>query len=176
VIHSFFVPAFRVKRDVLPDRFTELWFRPTVAGRFHLFCAEFCGTDHSRMHGVVYAMKPEDYARWLQSGAQQPSLASVGATKFGEFGCRGCHDEKSSVRAPDLAGLFGRSIPLADGRWVTVDEGYLRSSMLQPNADIAAGYAAIMPSYAGRLSEQDILELVAYLKSLGTASAQGVGS
>ncbi len=172
VIHSFFVPAFRVKRDVVPGRYTELWFQPTVAGVYHLFCAEYCGTDHSRMHGRIVVMEPEDYARWLQSGAPQPSLASLGEAKFRTLGCSGCHDAPAStVHAPQLVGLYGRTIPLASGRWVTVDERYVRTSILRPNDDVAAGFEAVMPAYEGRLDEQDLLELVVYIKSLSSEAA-----
>ncbi len=169
VIHSFYVPAFRIKRDVLPGRYTELWFKPTVVGDYHLFCAEYCGTDHSRMHGRVVVMQPDDYARWLQSGTANQSIASVGEAKFSTLGCAGCHDSAgSAVHAPDLAGLYGRTVPLADGRWVKADERYLRDSILLPSAEVTAGYEPIMPAYEGRLSEQDLLELVVYVKSLAS--------
>jgi cytochrome c oxidase subunit 2 len=166
VIHSFFVPAFRVKRDVLPGRYTLLWFKPTRDGTFHLFCAEYCGTDHARMHGGIVVMERQDYARWLASGTPQRTLANRGAEKFRALGCSGCHEPGASVHAPNLAGLYGRTVPLTDGRFVTVDERYVRDSILLPTQDIAAGYPAVMPSFATTVSEEDLVELVAYIKSL----------
>jgi cytochrome c oxidase subunit 2 len=167
VIHSFYVPAFRVKQDVLPDRYTQLWFTATRAGTYHLFCAEFCGTDHSRMRGAVVAMAPADYARWLQAHAGT-GLAAQGAALFRQLGCSGCHDPQSGVHAPRLEHLYGRAVPLADGSQVRADERYLHDAILLPKKEIAAGYAPIMPSYEGRIGEEDVLALVAYLKSRGT--------
>jgi len=167
VIHSFYVPAFRVKQDVLPDRYTQLWFTATQAGTFDLFCAEFCGTDHSRMGGRVIAMPPADYARWLHAHAGV-GLAAQGAALFRQLGCSGCHDPQSGVHAPDLNNLYGHSVPLSDGSQVLADERYLHDSILLPKKQIAAGYAPIMPSFAGRIGEEDVLALVAYLKTRGT--------
>lgn len=164
VIHSFYVPAFRVKQDVLPGRYTELWFDPTETGTFDLFCAEFCGTDHSRMGGKVVVMTPADYAAWLR-GHAHAGLAEQGAVLFRSAGCSGCHDPQSGVHAPDLYHLYGRIVPLADGKQVQVDDRYLHDSIMLPQLQVAAGYAPIMPSYQGRLSESDALALIAYLKS-----------
>jgi cytochrome c oxidase subunit 2 len=164
VIHSFYVPAFRVKQDVLPDRYTELWFTATKAGTFHLFCAEFCGTDHSRMGGTVVVQAPADYARWLHANPGV-GLAAQGSALFRRFGCSGCHDPQSGVHAPDLDGLYGSTVPLADGSQVRADERYLHDSIMLPNSQVAAGYPAIMPSYQGRIDESEVLALVAYLKS-----------
>jgi cytochrome c oxidase subunit 2 len=166
VIHSFYVPAFRVKRDVVPGRFAVLWFTATRSGEYHLLCAEYCGTDHSRMGGRIVVLEPDAYARWLESGAHESSLASRGAAKFQSFGCSGCHVGGAAVHAPDLSHLYGRTIPLADGTFVRVDEGYLRDSILLPSKEIAAGYADQMPSFAGRATEEDLLELIEYVKSL----------
>jgi cytochrome c oxidase subunit II len=166
VIHSFFVPGFRLKRDVVPGMFTILWFTPTVNGEYHLFCSEYCGTDHSRMGGRVVVMEPQAYAHWLASGNHEPSLATSGEAKFRAFGCSGCHSAGAAVHAPDLANLYGRTIPLANGQFVQVDERYLRDSILLPGSELAAGYPNIMPSFAGRVSEQDLLELIAYIKSM----------
>jgi cytochrome c oxidase subunit 2 len=171
VIHSFYVPAFRVKRDVVPGRFAILWFTPDRTGEYRLFCAEYCGTDHSRMDGRVVVMEPNAYARWLSAGTPQPSLVSLGQAKFRSYGCSGCHEGNTVIHAPQLEGLYGRVIPLADGRFVRVDEQYLRDSILLPARDIAAGYADDMPSFAGQVSEQDLLELIAYIKSLATQGA-----
>ena len=176
VIHSFYMPAFRIKRDVVPGQFATIWFAPTRTGDFHLFCAEYCGTDHSRMGGQIIVMEPEVYAKWLAGGTREPSLASRGAADFRAFGCSGCHDAHSVIHAPDLNNLYGRTVPLASGQFVTVDERYVRDSILQPSRDIAAGYADDMPSFAGRVSEQQLVELIAYIKSLAaTGSADQKG-
>jgi cytochrome c oxidase subunit II len=171
VIHSFYVPAFRVKRDVLPGHFAVLWFTPTRSGEYHLLCAEYCGTDHSRMGGRIVVLEPEIYARWLEGGSHVASLASRGAAKFRSFGCSGCHLGDAAVHAPKLSHLYGRTIPLADGSFVRVDERYLRDSILLPGKEIAAGYADQMPSFSGRASEQDLLELIEYIKSLAAEDA-----
>jgi cytochrome c oxidase subunit 2 len=171
VIHSFYMPAFRIKRDVVPGQFATVWFAPTSAGDYHLFCAEYCGTDHSRMGGRIIVMEPEMYARWLAAGGRESSLAARGAADFRAFGCSGCHDAHSRIHAPDLANLYGRTVPLASGRFVTVDERYVRDSILQPSRDIAAGYADDMPSFAGRVSEEQLVELIAYIKSLAGAGS-----
>ncbi|MCX7513258.1 cytochrome c oxidase subunit II [Frateuria sp. STR12] len=167
VIHSFYVPAFRVKQDVLPDRYTQLWFTATKAGTYHLFCAEFCGTDHSRMRGRVVAMAAGDYARWLQAHAGV-GLAAQGRALFRQLGCSGCHDPRAGVHAPDLDDLYGRTVPLADGSQALADERYLHDAILLPKKQIAAGYEPIMPSFEGRIGEEDVLALVAYLKTRGT--------
>jgi cytochrome c oxidase subunit 2 len=164
VIHSFYVPAFRVKQDVLPDRYTELWFSATKIGTFHLFCAEFCGTDHSRMGGSVVVQTPADFSQWLRAHAGT-GLAAQGAALFRRFGCSGCHDPQSGVHAPDLDDLYGSTVPLADGSQVRADERYLHDAIMLPKSQIAAGYAPIMPSYQDRIDESDVLALVAYLKS-----------
>jgi len=167
VIHSFYVPAFRVKQDVLPDRYTQLWFTATQAGTYHLFCAEFCGTDHSRMRGQVIAMAPADYARWLHAHAGI-GLVAQGEKLFRQLGCSGCHEPQSGVHAPDLYNLYGHTVPLADGSQALADERYLHDSIMLPKKQVAAGYAPIMPSFAGRIGEEDVLALVAYLKTRGT--------
>ena len=166
VIHSFYVPAFRLKRDVLPGRYEELSFTPTRSGEYHLFCSEYCGTDHARMGGQIIVMEPQAYARWLASGGSQVSLAKLGAAKFRSLGCSGCHAPGAAVRAPSLEHLYGATIPLANGRFVRVDERYVRDAMLLPGTEIAAGYEDRMPSYAGRVSEEEVLEIIEYLKSL----------
>lgn len=167
VIHSFYVPAFRVKQDVLPGRYTELWFTATKTGTFDLYCAEFCGTDHSRMGGRVVVMAPTVFAQWLQ-GHAGTGLAVQGAALFRRLGCSGCHDPRSGVHAPDLDGLYGSTVALADGSRVRADERYLHDSITLPQSQVAAGYAPVMPSYQGRIDESDLLALVAYLKSRGT--------
>jgi cytochrome c oxidase subunit 2 len=168
-IHSFFVPAFRLKQDVLPGRYTEMWFTPTKAGRFHLFCAEYCGTDHSRMRGDVVVLEPPDFARWLDAHRGAPDMAARGEGLFRQFGCSGCHGENAVVHAPNLAGLFGKPVPLSDGSTVIADERYVRDSILVPAKEVAAGYAPIMPSFAGQIDDDQILDLIAYIKSLADA-------
>jgi cytochrome c oxidase subunit 2 len=168
VIHSFFVPAFRLKRDVLPDRYTTFWFQATKPGTYSLFCAEFCGADHSRMRGRVVVMEPKGYQDWLAGQDVGASPAVQGRALFTAYGCSGCHAAGSSVHAPRLEGLFGRPVHLSDGRTVLVDDNYIRDSILLPRKQIAAGYEPIMPSFQGQASESDILKLIAYIKSLGT--------
>lgn len=166
VIHSFFVPAFRMKKDVLPGRYTETWFQPTKIGTFHLFCAEYCGSEHSRMTGRIVVLQQEDYARWLAAQPQGDGLAKEGETIFRARGCSGCHSQISQVHAPSLNGVYGRKVQLADGRSVKADEAYLRDSMLKPRRDVVAGFEPIMPSYAGVLSDGEIISLTAYIRSL----------
>lgn len=165
VIHSFFVPAFRVKRDVLPGRYVETWFQASKVGTYHLFCTEYCGTDHSRMIGGIVVQTPADYARWTAAQPQGDTLADQGKRLFVSMGCSGCHAGSQVVRAPSLAGLYGRPVPLAGGGFARADEGYLRDSILLPQKQVVAGYAPVMPSYEGVASEEDVIRLVAYLKS-----------
>jgi cytochrome c oxidase subunit 2 len=166
-IHSFFVPEFRLKQDVVPGRYTGLWFTATKLGEFHLFCAEYCGADHSRMLGRIVVMRPADFARWLAAGTQHPSLAQHGFDRFRELGCSGCHTAGSSVHAPALEGLLGRTVHLQDGRTIVADDTYVRDSILLPRKDVVAGFEPIMPSFAGQVSEEDIQALIAYLRSTG---------
>lgn len=165
VIHDFAVPAFRIKRDVLPGKYTSEWFRATKPGHYYLFCDQYCGTKHGEMVGTVYAMRPEDYEAWLRGGnAPQATLASTGARLFRQYGCSGCHRPDASVAAPDLRGLYGRPVPLEGGGTVIADEGYLRDSILNPAAQVVAGFKPIMPSYRGQISEPDLLAIIAFLK------------
>jgi cytochrome c oxidase subunit 2 len=171
VIHSFFVPAFRLKADVVPGRYTTLSFTPTEAGEFHLMCSEYCGTDHAAMGGRVIVMPAAEFARWLDSGNTVPDIAARGFALFRRYGCSGCHAVGSTVHAPDLTGLPGRLVHLSDGRTVKADDAYLRDAILQPNKDIVAGYAPIMPSFAGQMPEADLFEILAYLHSTGADHA-----
>lgn len=166
VIHSFYVPAFRLKQDVLPGRFTELWFRATQAGEYRLFCAEFCGTQHAVMGGTVTVLEPEQYASWAAAQPQEQDLPGEGAALFTALGCSGCHAPASAVHAPVLDGVAGRLVHLADGRTRRADQAYLRDSILQPERDVVAGYEPVMPSFAGLVDEADLQKLVAYLQSL----------
>lgn len=168
VIHSFFVPAFRTKQDVLPDRYETTWFEATKPGKYHLFCAEYCGTKHSGMIGWIYAMTPGDYQRWLTDGAAEGSLASQGEKFFHQFGCSNCHQFNNQGRCPDLRNLYNHPVQISDGRTVIADEGYLHESIVNPNAKIVYGFAAnIMPNFTGQLSEEQIDALISYIKALG---------
>lgn len=166
VIHDFYIPAFRVKQDVLPGQFTDESFTPTRVGEYRLFCAEYCGTDHARMGGRIVVMPPEDYAAWAAAQPQGDLLARQGEALFQALGCSGCHAPRAAVHAPDLHGLYGSPVPLADGTVVTADDAYLRDSILQPRRAVAAGYQPIMPSFAGEIGNDELLQLVAYIKSL----------
>jgi cytochrome c oxidase subunit 2 len=168
VIHSFYVPAFRLKQDVVPGRYEYLSFTPVKAGRFRILCAEFCGTEHSHMGGWVTVMEPDDFARWLEAQGGGSSLAKEGEALFRQYGCSGCHSPGSTVHAPTLEGLYGRPVPLQDGSMTVANDAYLRDSILLPKRQVAAGYPAIMPSFAGQIGEEDLLRIIAYLKSIGT--------
>ncbi len=171
VIHSFFLPAFRIKKDVIPGSYTTEWFRANTTGEFHLFCAEFCGTGHSHMIGTVYVMKPADYEQWLNNGRGE-SMAVAGAQLYQTLGCVNCHNRI----APNLAGLYGKQVPLSDGRIVRADDAYIRESIINPGAKIVAGFPNVMPSFNGQLKEEEILELIAYIRSLGTPALAGPGA
>jgi cytochrome c oxidase subunit 2 len=166
VIHSFFVPAFRVKQDVLPGRYTSLWFQATAAGEYHLFCSQYCGTDHAQMIGTVVAMEDADYQRWLGGGAAEGTMASAGERLFNRLGCATCHLESGQGRGPVLGGIYGRGIGLANGRVATADEDYLRESILNPGAKIVGGYPNVMPTYQGQVTEEELMQLMAYIKSV----------
>ncbi len=165
VIHSFFVPAFRVKQDVVPGRYTTEWFRATRLGEYHLFCAEYCGTNHSAMIGKVTVMRPVDYQRWLTTGDSGQSIVLEGRRLFHERGCSGCHVGSKAVHAPPLEGVYGKQVPLASGEIVTADDQYLHDSILLPGKQISAGYENIMPSFSGHISEAEIMQIIAYVKS-----------
>nr|WP_314539206.1 cytochrome c oxidase subunit II [uncultured Massilia sp.] len=169
VIHSFYVPAFRIKQDVLPGRYTSISFTPSRAGEYHLFCTEFCGTDHALMLGKIVVQPPADFARWLTAGPRQPGMAQRGFALYRSYGCSGCHDAGSSVHAPSLAGLLGRPVHLADGRELRADGAYVRDSILVPDKDVVAGYAPIMPSFAGKIGEEDLLAIIEYIRETGHA-------
>jgi cytochrome c oxidase subunit 2 len=166
VIHSFYVPAFRVKQDVLPQRYTTMWFEATRPGTYHIFCAEYCGTNHSRMGGTVYVLSPADYEAWLAGGRTDASPAEAGAQLFQQLGCNTCHRADSLARAPQLEGLFGQPVVLEGGATVTADANYIRQSILDPEAQIVEGFEPIMPSYAGQVDEVQLLDLIAYIESL----------
>lgn len=175
VIHSFYVPAFRVKQDVLPGRYTMTWFEPTKPGKYHLFCAEYCGTNHSGMIGSVYVMEPDAYQEWLAHGSTGATMAQEGERLFRQYHCGGCHGNDSATRAPSLAGIYGGPVPIREGnttRLITADDRYVRDSILMPQSQVVAGYeadddTAPMPVYQGQIDERDLLRIVAYIKSLG---------
>lgn len=169
VIHSFYVPAFRIKQDVLPGRYTVMWFNPTKPGTYHLFCAEYCGTQHSGMIGSIVVMDPGQYQAWLTGGASGVPLAVTGQRLFAELGCSSCHRSDVQGRGPNLEGVFGRKVMLADGRTVLADEDYVRESILVPTAKVVDGYKPIMSSFQGLVTEEQLNSLVAYVKSLSKA-------
>jgi cytochrome c oxidase subunit 2 len=166
VIHDVFVPAFRVKADVLPGRYTSIWFQPTTPGRYHLFCAEYCGTRHSGMIGEVVVMDPSEYQTWLSGGARDGSLASGGEKLFADLACNTCHRPDAQGRGPVLQGLFGKTVVLQGGETIVADEAYIRESILMPAAKITAGYQPIMPTFQGLVTEEQLLQLIEYVKSL----------
>jgi len=176
VIHSFYVPAFRIKQDVLPGRYTTAWFHATRPGVYHLFCAEYCGTAHSGMIGQVVVLEPAQYQAWLAGGITSGSLAANGETLFQQLGCPTCHRSDIQGRGPNLAGVFGRQVQLEDGRTVLADENYIRESILSPNAKIVSGFKPIMPTFQGLVSEDQLTALVAYIKSLSQPPSGAVGT
>jgi len=154
VIHSFFLPEFRIKTDVLPGRYSTLWFQADRTGEFHLFCAQYCGAEHSRMVGRVIVMEPRDYQAWLGGERRGGRSVDSGEALFVSRACNTCHRPDTAARAPLLAGLIGRRVALQGGRSVVADEGYVRESILDPQAKIVAGYQPIMPTFKGQLSEE----------------------
>jgi cytochrome c oxidase subunit 2 len=166
VIHDVFVPAFRVKADVIPGRYSHIWFEATKAGSYHLFCAEYCGTQHYAMTGRVVVMEPADFERWLSERPTASSLASAGERLFAELACNTCHVPDSPNRGPMLGGLFGATVRLEGGETARADEAYLRESIVNPNGRITAGFQPVMPAYQGLISEENLLELVEYIKTL----------
>lgn len=165
VIHSFFVPAFRLHQDVLPGRFTYTWFQATKPGTYHLFCSQYCGTNHSGMIGSVIVMEEAEYQNWL-SGNADGSLALKGRQLFLKLQCITCHSADARARAPVLEGLYGTDVHLADGRTVRADESYLRRSIVRPRADVVQGYEPIMPPYEGQVDEEEMIQLIAFIKAL----------
>jgi cytochrome c oxidase subunit 2 len=171
VIHSFYVPAFRIKQDVVPGRYTSAWFQPTRLGRYHLFCAEYCGTKHSGMIGWVVVLEPSEYQQWLEGISASaltasPTMALEGERLFRQFGCSGCHSPRSTIRAPLLDGVYGNPVPLQGGGIVTADERYIRDSILLPRKEVVAGFEPVMPTFEGQVREDQLLSLIAYIKSL----------
>jgi len=168
VIHSLFVPAFRVKMDVVPGKYSTIWFEPTKAGRYHLFCAEYCGTSHSGMIGWIDVMEAPEYQAWLSGGVAGGSLAASGGKLFEQLACNTCHKSDGTGRGPALEGVYGKPVQLAGGQMIDADETYLRESITNPKAKVVAGYEAIMPTFQGQVSEEQLLQLLAYIRSLAT--------
>lgn len=173
VIHSFFVPAFRVKQDVLPGRYSTLWFEAEKPGQYHLFCAEYCGAEHSKMIGSIYVLEADEYEAWLGGGPPTRSPVELGAELFTNLACDSCHGDGDGARGPSLDGVFGSQVQLASGRTVVADENYIRTSILDPGSQIVAGYQPLMNTYQGQVSEEQIGHLIAYIKSLAPGAAPG---
>ncbi len=168
VLHSLFIPAFRVKADAIPGRYSSIWFTATKTGEYHLFCTEYCGTKHSGMIGTVTVMEPGDYQSWLSGGGGM-SMASRGEQLFQQLGCVGCHLDNGSGRGPALAGKYGMQETLANGTTVTVDDTYIRESILTPQMKLVAGYGPVMPTFQGLVNEEGVMSLIEYIKTLPPA-------
>ncbi len=168
VFHSFSIPDFRIKREVIPGRYSTVWFQATTPGTYHIFCTQYCGTNHSVMIGEVTAMTPDDYKKWTEGSTSGMSLAQNGERLFASMGCNACHSGTAAARGPNLAGAYGSQLQLANGQTVQVNEAYLRDAILNPSQHITAGYAPIMPTYQGQISEDGLIDIVEYLKGLKT--------
>lgn len=171
VIHDLFVPAMRVKTDVIPGRYTTLWFRPDTVGTYHLFCSQYCGAEHSKMVGRVVVMTPQDFEQWLAGTKAGLTPELSGAALYGKLACNSCHRPDTGARAPVLNGLAGRRVALAGGGSIVADDAYIRESIVAPMAKITNGYQPIMPTYKGQLTEEQLLDLIAYVRSLPPAPA-----
>ncbi len=177
VIHDFYVPAFRVKMDVVPGRYNTMWFRPTKIGKYHFFCSQYCGTNHAVMGGWVTVMDPAEYAAWLSDEGGDLNPVAAGEKLFSQLACNTCHLPNGTGRGPSMNGVYDGKVALADGSTVTADEAYIRESILQPKAKIVAGYQPVMPTFQGLVTEEQIMNLTAYIKSLQTqpVPAKGAG-
>ena len=171
VIHSFYIPAFRVKADVIPGRYNVLWFEATKPGTYHLFCAEYCGTKHSGMVGSVIAMEPADFQAWLGGGAGSDSPVAAGEKLFSSLVCNTCHTQNQQGRGPVLTNLFGTKVELQSGATVVADESYIRESIVNPQAKVVAGFQPLMPTFQGLVTEEQLLQLIAYVRSLSQQGA-----
>jgi len=172
VIHDFSIPAFRVKMDVVPGKVTTMWFEATQLGTFHIFCAEYCGTKHSGMTGQVIVMTPQDYEAWLAGGRSTGTAAQNGERLFSDLACITCHKTDSSGRGPSLLGVFGSRVALMDGRTVIADENYLRESIMNSQAKVVQGYQGIMPAFQGMVTEENLMQLIAYIRTLKPAAPE----
>lgn len=178
VIHSFYVPAFRIKRDVIPGRYNVVWFTPTKPGKYHLFCAEYCGKEHSMMIGSVYVMDPNDFQAWLEQGGEKAAargktLEQLGEALYKQLACNSCHGPTDTRRGPSLYGLYKRQVKLQDGSRVLADEAYIRESILRPNDRLTYGYEPLMNMYQGQITEEQVLQLIAYIKTLQPYGSAG---
>jgi cytochrome c oxidase subunit 2 len=168
VFHSFSIPDFRVKREVIPGRYTTVWFNATDPGTYHIFCTQYCGTQHSGMIGEVTVLSPDDYQKWLAQSTSGMSLAQNGERLFASMGCNACHSGNAAARGPNLAGVYGSKLTMTDGSQVLVNDAYLRDAILNPSQHVTAGFAPIMPTYQGQISEDGLIDLVEYIKNLQT--------
>lgn len=168
VIHDFFIPAFRIKHDVLPGRYTSIWFQATSTGEYDFYCAQYCGTEHSAMLGKVFVMKDDEFAHWLAVNAGSQTMSGAGEKLFSQLGCATCHVNDNSGKYPPLGGVFGQSVRLRNGTSATVDAAFIRNAIINPNADPVAGYPPAMPSFQGQINETQLLDLIAYIKTLPT--------
>jgi cytochrome c oxidase subunit 2 len=168
VFHSFSIPAFRVKREAIPGRYTTVWFEATTPGTYHLFCTQYCGTNHSAMIGDVVVMTPDDFKKWLDSSTSGNSLAQNGERLFASLSCNACHNTRPDARGPSLANVYGSKLPLAGGGTALADDAYLRESILNPSQHVTQGYAPIMPTYQGQISEDGVIALVEFIKNLNS--------
>jgi cytochrome c oxidase subunit 2 len=166
VFHSFSIPEFRVKREVIPGRYSTVWFNATTPGTYHLFCTQYCGTNHSQMIGDVVAMTPADYDKWTKESTSGMSLAQNGERLFASMGCNACHTGAANARGPNLAGVYGTRLTLTNGQQVLVNDAYLRDAILNPSEHVTAGYNPIMPTYQGQISEDGLIDIVEFLKTL----------
>ncbi len=170
VLHSLYFPAFRTKADAIPGRYSTVWFTPTIIGEHHIFCAEYCGTNHSGMIGKVVVMEPTAYEAWLTGSVPGVSLVSRGERLFSDLACNTCHLSDGRGRGPSLTNKFGSAERLASGATVAVDEAYVRESILMPQAKLVDGYQPLMPTFQGLVSEENVMALVEYVKSMRAAS------
>ena len=168
VFHSFSIPAFRVKREAIPGRYTTVWFEATTPGTYHLFCTQYCGTNHSAMIGDIVVLTPDDYKKWLNESTSGNSLAQNGERLFASLSCNACHNSRPDARGPSLANVYGAKLPLAGGGTVLADDAYLREAILNPSQHVTQGYAPIMPTYQGQISEEGVIDLVEFIKNLNS--------
>jgi len=176
VLHSYFIPAFRVKADVIPGRYNMLWFNASKPGRYHLFCAEYCGTNHSGMIGTIIAMEPTEFQAWLGGGSPADTPVAAGEKLFQSQGCIACHRENAAIQGPLLTNVFGSTVTLQGGATVVADEAYLRESIVNPQAKIVEGFVPLMPTFQGLVSEEQLMQLIAYIKSLSTPAGAPAGA
>lgn len=166
VLHSYYIPAFRIKKDVVPGQYSTMWFEANKVGKYHLFCAEYCGTQHSGMIGSVHVMEEADYEAWLSGSVRGETMLQAGERLFNRLGCATCHKADNTGRGPTLVDVFGKPVKLETGQSVVADEGYIRESVLKPSAKIVSGYAVEMPTFQGQISEEGLLQVISYVKSL----------